>query len=169
MGKRITVREFRESEIGTYRSLRLEALRESPHAFGGTHELESTRDDWGLRLAESVHDKLVRLLIAEADSEHAGLAMGKVWPETPSLAHVYQMWVEPRFRRLRVGHLLLQDLVVWAEALGVQALVLGVTRGDSPARRLYERAGFLPVGEPTPLKPDSTLLVQDMRLNFRRS
>jgi hypothetical protein len=78
MGKRITVREFRESEIGTYRSLRLEALRESPHAFGGTHELESTRDDWGLRLAESVHDKLVRLLIAEADSEHAGLAMGKV-------------------------------------------------------------------------------------------
>jgi GNAT superfamily N-acetyltransferase len=79
------------------------------------------------------------------------------------------MWVEPRFRRLRVGHLLLQDLVVWAEALGVQALVLGVTRGDSPARRLYERAGFLPVGEPTPLKPDSTLLVQDMRLNFRRS
>jgi GNAT superfamily N-acetyltransferase len=140
-----------------------------PDAFGGTYEVESVRDDWHARLAESVQDKLVRLLIAEVDFRPAGLAMGKIWPESPSLAHVYQMWVDPRFRRLGLGALLIEDLVAWADASGVRALVLGVTGGDSPARRLYERAGFLAVGDPIPLRPGSPLLVQDMRLNFRHS
>src|SRR5207302_34276 len=40
--------------------------------------------------------------------------------------------------------------------------LLGVTCGDSPARRLYTSAGFKPVGRVEPLRPMSELMVQNI-------
>lgn len=44
---------------------------------------------------------------------------------------------------------------------------LAATVGDTPAYRLYLRQGFVPVGDPEPLREGSTLLAQTLehRLN----
>jgi ribosomal protein S18 acetylase RimI-like enzyme len=63
--------------------------------------------------------------------------------------------------------MLLDAVIAWARARNASSLNLGVTCGDSPARRLYERAGFKPTGEPQPLRPGSKLSAQSMRLALR--
>ena len=106
-------------------------------------------------------------LIAEVDGVAAGLAVGKIWPASPTDANVYQMWVAPPFRGAGVARALLDHIVQWARDQGAHAVLLGATCGDTPAQRLYRRVGFAPVGDPSPLRPDSPLLGQGMRLPLR--
>ena len=85
----------------------------------------------------------------------------------PDVANLYQMWVAPNYRGLSAGQMLLESVIAWASAANMCYLVLNVTCGDSPALRLYVRAGFQAVGEPEPLRPGSELLAQPMRLALR--
>jgi hypothetical protein len=64
--------------------------------------------------------------------------------------------------------MLLEAVMAWAMDKQVDFLELGVTCGDSPALRLYLRAGFEPVGRPEPIRPGAELLGQHLRLKLRR-
>src|SRR5690606_6176207 len=102
--------------------------------------------EWSARVASGTASGWDRPLTAQIGVRAIGLAWGKLEPTEPELAHVYQTWVAPAFRRLGVGRLLLEDLTAWARAAGAQHLCLSVTCGDSSAMRLYLRAGFKPNG-----------------------
>jgi ribosomal protein S18 acetylase RimI-like enzyme len=52
----------------------------------------------------------------------------------------------PGFQRYGIGTAIIEDLKAQAVALGVP-LDLGVEKDNPDARRLYERLGFVPVGE----------------------
>jgi len=95
------------------------------------------------------------------------LAWGRIETSDPDVAALYQMWVAPSHRGLGAGQMLVEAVIGWAKARNAAYLDLGVTWRDSPARRLYERAGFKPMGEPQPLRPGSQLLGQPMRLVLR--
>ena len=162
----VRVREFTLAEVGLYRELRLAALQDAPDAFCATYAEEAARQDWPARLAENVNDERGRPVIARVDGTAAGLAVGKIWPAEPDVAQVYQMWVAPAFRGRGAARALLEDIIAGARERGASAVALGVTCGDSPARRLYERAGFRSVGEPSPMRPGSALQCQDMVLRL---
>jgi ribosomal protein S18 acetylase RimI-like enzyme len=164
-----TIRAFSANEWRVYRDLRLRALADSPDAFGSTLAAETGRLDaeWARRLASSVDSPLKLPLVAEVRGEPIGLAWGRIDTSDPDLAALYQMWVAPSHRGVGAGQMLLKAVIAWARARNASSLDLGVTCGDSPARRLYERAGFQPMGEPQPLRPGSTLLAQAMRLALR--
>jgi ribosomal protein S18 acetylase RimI-like enzyme len=76
------------------------------------------------------------------------------------------MWIHPSFRRMGLGRQLLDAAIDWARAQKADYVDLGVTCGDSAARRLYERAGFVPIGAPEPLRPGSQTMAQPMRLRL---
>lgn len=165
---RVSIRRFDATEWQVYRRLRLTALADAPDAFGSTLAAEQGRPDahWEERLCSGVGSANDLPLLALADDEPAGLVWGKIDAADPSTAHVYQMWVTPTHRRLGVGAALLERLVEWARNRGASEVVLSVTCGDSPARRLYERARFEPRGEMTLLRPGSMVMVQEMRLHI---
>lgn len=160
-----SVRPLRAHEWQIYRTLRLSALADSPDAFGGTLAEEESRADgeWANRLALGADHRWNLPLLAEA-AEPVGLAWGRIEKTNPDVANVYQMWVAPTHRGLGAGRLLLNTIIAWASAAGVRCVVLGVTCGESPARRLYVRAGFTPIGKVKPLRPGSDLLVQRMQM-----
>lgn len=95
------------------------------------------------------------------------MAWGRIESSDPDVANLYQMWVAPNYRGLGTGQVLLEVVIAWARAANLCYLALAVTCGDSPAMRLYVRAGFKPEGEPEPLRPESELLAQRMRLALR--
>ena len=164
---RVTVRAFRADEWREYRALRLRALAEAPDAFMTTLADAAARPDdaWQARLAGAEHGKELPL-VAERGGQPAGLCWGALDADDPTLAHLYQMWVAPEHRGAGVGRALLARAIEWARARGARRMVLDVTCGDTPARRLYDAAGFIPAAPPEAIRPGSDVMVQPMRLDL---
>ena len=164
----IRVRVFKAHEWATYKDLRLRALADSPDAFGSTFASEAQRPDseWSSRLAPSDGSARNLPLVAEFDGQPIGLAWGRIEDSDPELAYLYQVWVMPDYRGLGAGQMLVEAVIAWAEAQQARQLELAVTRGDSPATRLYARLGFEPTGQIDPVRPEADLLEQRMRLTL---
>lgn len=60
--------------------------------------------------------------------------------------HLLNITVAPAHRRQGWARLLLDALVLWSRGQGAHQLWLEVRQGNAPARRLYDRYGFTPVG-----------------------
>jgi GNAT superfamily N-acetyltransferase len=165
------IRAFAEQEWALYKNLRLAALTESPEAFGSTlaTEAQLSDADWASRLVSGVNSPWDFPVMAELGEQPVGLAWGRIEESNPTVANLYQVWVHPAYRRLGIGQRLLKAVITWAMTRQVYILELGVTLGDTPAMRLYTRAGFEPLGPSQPLRPGAELLSQPMRLELRRS
>jgi len=148
--------------------LRLQALADSPDAFGSTLAVERARtdDDWMHRLS-GVDTQRNLPVLAEIGGTPVGLAWGRIDDSDLTTANVYQMWVAPLHRQLGAGQLLLEAIIEWAKARNIRQIVLTVTCGDTSAYRLYTRIGFKPIGAPIPLRPESSVSAQPMRLVLR--
>lgn len=168
MDSSIVVRAFAPDEWRLYRDLRLRSLAESPDAFGSTLAAEAQRPEaeWERRLAAAAGSGRDFPAVVVVNGQPAGLAWGRIDPARPDTASLYQVWVAPEYRGRGAGAALMRAFIAWAAAQRVRYLELGVTWADSPAVRLYRRAGFEPVGEPQPLRPGAALLGQMMRLSL---
>lgn len=165
------IRSFLAGEWRTYKDLRLASLADSPDAFGSTLAKEQSGGDeqWAERLAAGCASGFDLPLLAELNGTPVGLAWGRIDPAESSVAHLYQMWVAPAARGLGVGRLLLDAFIDWGRSKQVTELALSVTCGNTPAMRLYRRAGFEPAGPAEPLRPGSNLLAQPMCMPTARS
>lgn len=165
----ITVRVISPSEGHLYRTLRLQALLDSPDAYASTHAAEAAKEEgsWGARLAAAASSGNDRAWFAFSGAEPCGLLWCKLSAAEPGAADIYQMWVAPAFRGLGAGRALIANAVEWAASAGAQQLRLGVTAEDSAAMRLYLTSGFRPVGPGEALRAGSDLLSQRMELRLR--
>lgn len=160
------VRRIHPNEWQAYRDIRLRALKDSPDAFGSTWEESSQYTDamWRARVGRASPESDLPLF-AIASEAAVGLAWARV--DAPAnAAHLYQMWVAPDARGQGVGRLLVNEAIDWSRSRGVGQLILEVTIGNAPARHLYEAVGFVPTGEPMPLRPGSDLMEQTMTLDL---
>jgi GNAT superfamily N-acetyltransferase len=100
-------------------------------------------------------------------AQAVGLAWARIDPSEPGVARLYQMWVAPGSRRGGVGRALLGAAIAWARGKGATSMYLSATCGETPAARLYARAGFVAAGDPEPIRPGSEVLAQLLRLELR--
>jgi len=163
-----SIRRLRAAEWRDYRALRLRALGDSPNAFGSTMEIEQAKPDeyWVDRLSSATASRRQLPLVAETSTGLVGLVWGWIDPSKPAAAHIFQMWVAPEVRNRGCGALLVDAVVAWAREAEATSVTLRATCGDTAAKRLYERAGFKPIGAPEPLRPGATIRVQPMELTF---
>lgn len=163
-----TIRTLAAHEWKIYKDLRLRALADSPEAFGTTLDEAQVRPDayWMKRMAPDPESSWDLPLVAEVDGEPIGLTWGRIEVPHPQVANVYSVWVDPRYRQKGVGMMLMEAVIEWARSMSVRYVDLGVLYADSPAMRLYRRAGFEPVGDPMPLRHASDSLGLHMRLDL---
>jgi GNAT superfamily N-acetyltransferase len=163
-----SIRNPTAREWPAYRDLRLRSLADSPDAFGSTLAEEQARapEAWAARLSAALASGQDCPFIAEV----AGTPAGSLWAKADfvdaSVVNLFQMWVAPEFRDRGIAAALLGQAIAWAASRNARIVQLGVTCGDTPAMRLYLRAGFQPVGRPEPLRAGSPLLSQPMRLTL---
>jgi GNAT superfamily N-acetyltransferase len=82
----------------------------------------------------------------------------------PSLLHISMVFVRPAEQRTGVGRPLVLHILDVARSMGYQRVGVWTARENSPARRLYERAGMTLTGKTTPLQ-SSTALQYESFLN----
>ena len=137
------IRRLASDDAASFRAFRLEALKASPELLRSTFELEHRLDlAWFARRLEDAH-----IMGAFRDGELVGTAGFAIQQGQPN-AHkgrLFGMYVRSSSRNLGVGRLLLSAVLEVARA-HVELIQLSVVRGNGPAQRLYESAGFLEFG-----------------------
>jgi GNAT superfamily N-acetyltransferase len=73
-------------------------------------------------------------------------AIGGYTPPGAQAVLLIAMWARPDLRGRGVGDLLVREVLAWARENGWSQVRLRVADGNSPARRLFERHGFVPTG-----------------------
>ncbi|MFT7246416.1 MAG: ribosomal protein S18 acetylase RimI-like enzyme [Candidatus Azotimanducaceae bacterium] len=165
----VIVRPFIQAEWQQYRDTRLSALQDSPDAFGSVYETTALLADseWQDRLARITPDRDLSLA-GLVGTEFAGMAWARFDQPEDTIVHLYQMWVSPAHRGKGLAHKLLLEALAWALSKDAKGMSLGVTCGDTPARKLYASVGFEAIGTPEPLRTGSDLKVQTMEYMFRK-
>ncbi|MBE7162540.1 MAG: GNAT family N-acetyltransferase [Williamsia herbipolensis] len=134
-----------------WRAVRLEALAESPGAFGSTHAdwVGAEEPRWRGRLSIP---GAIDVVAFEGDTA-IGMASG-VPAETPGRAELISMWVAPAARGRGVARTVITAIAGWAVRSGFDVLALTVMPDNDGARTAYERNGFVRAHEPGPVLPD---------------
>ncbi|HZV88315.1 MAG TPA: GNAT family N-acetyltransferase [Candidatus Binatus sp.] len=124
------------------RAVRLQALTDSPRAFGSTYERELARttEDWRRWLAPGV------TFLLEAGDEACGLVAGVRDAQDSLVVHLMAMWVHPDRRGTGAADALVSSVKAWAAEVGATQVRLNVVESNGRARRCYERAGFRATG-----------------------
>jgi GNAT superfamily N-acetyltransferase len=165
MDSMILVRHVTADDWELMREVRLAALSEAPYAFGSTYarEVAFTEETWRGRINERSVTFFAHTDSTDpvpADTVPAGLAGVYVEDGNPDLV---SMWVRPCARGRGVAEVLVEAAASWAKTQDFGSLFLWVTESNAPARRLYDRCGFIPTGERQPLPSDPVL--QEIRMS----
>ncbi|ACC85240.1 GNAT family N-acetyltransferase [Nostoc punctiforme] len=141
------IRFLNTQDVVVYRELRLQALKDSPTAFGSSYEEEScfSLPDFAARLrphndpANSIFgafgntDKLIGMLGFSRENRLKRFHIGSLW----------SMYVLPENRGQGVGAALLDRVLSHARCLsGLRQISLTVTTNNLPACSLYQSRGF---------------------------
>lgn len=173
-GGSVLIRRLQPQEWQAYRAIRLRALADAPDAFGSTlaAEQELPDDSWATRVAKSAVSGIDCALVAEVAqvAQMGGPLAGLLWAKVDAInagrVNLFQMWVAPEWRGRGVAAALLIDALGWARERGTQVVHLGVNNANAGALRLYERAGFQPIGAPYLMREGASHMEQEMRLQL---
>jgi ribosomal protein S18 acetylase RimI-like enzyme len=129
-----------------YRTLRLNALADTPGAFGASYAASvANPDDYWLGRLQDALDGRSLLLFAESGGQLVGM-LGAFWgnaSQAEGVANVIAVFVEPAWRGQGIAGQLLDALLERLRATpGLHTAELDVAVEQSAAVALYQRAGF---------------------------
>ena len=152
------VRQVERADWAALRAIRLEALSDSPEAFG------STLSDTQVLTARQWKAKIATLLyfLVERDGQVVGMVSGGFNDGYPGTRWLYGMYVTPSERGTGTAALLVGAIADWAKSEGVDELYLHVTTSVARARAFYEKVGFRATGEHFTMERDSSLTLITM-------
>ncbi len=142
------IRRLNEKDALAYRNLRLEALKNSPTAFGASYEERKDRliIDWSRDLTEAQNTEAI--FAADAQDELVGM-IGiriRVGQKTRHAATIWGVYVRPAWRGQRLCAAMMTACIEWAVQREIKTLKLAVVTTNTPAVKAYERMGFKPYG-----------------------
>jgi ribosomal protein S18 acetylase RimI-like enzyme len=143
----MTIRPLTRDDATAFRTVRLDALLESPTAFGSSHHEEARQPlDWFANRLEA-DDWIV--LGAFDDGSLVGIVGVAREPAAKERhrAEIRSMFVAPSARRRGVASALMVHALAAADAMpGVWQVILTVTAGNAATIRLYRAHGFTQYG-----------------------
>ena len=159
----IHIRRATPADWQVLRDVRLRALADSPSAFGSTLAREQAfgEADWRRRLESGY------CFLAWADDRPVGCVAGIADEDPPGEHQLVAMWVEPDHRGTSAATELVEAVCGQARADGAVAVRLSVADGNDRARRFYERLGFVPTGERSPLPSNPETGREQLRRSLR--
>jgi ribosomal protein S18 acetylase RimI-like enzyme len=100
----VTIRPVSVEDAARLKAVRLEALRESPAAFGSTYAAESQLAEsvWRTRATPDAGGRSITFLAYDGEIP-CGIVRGWLDDRVEATAFVQSMWVAPGWRRLGVG------------------------------------------------------------------
>jgi len=159
----IVIARVTRQSVGTFKAIRLRALKEAPYAFSSTSERESqfSESEWLARVDRMNGERGAGFLAKDGESP-CGLVGALLPGATSAEAQVVSMWTAPEYRRHGIGRLLIDEVAAWARGRNCTRLQLMVTSVNYSAILFYGRLGFVKTGRTEPYPNDPTVLEYEM-------
>jgi len=159
----IAIKPITQLNTFLFKSVRLRALLDAPHAFGSTYAKESQLNDldWIKRVERWNGESGAGFLAMDGDTA-CGIAGSFLDQNDPTSAHLISMWTAPTHRQRGIGRLLVNDVLNWARGRNASILQLMVTSNNEPAIRFYQRLGFTRTGRTEPYPNDPAVIEHEM-------
>lgn len=159
------VRRVNERDWERLRTIRLEALADTPEAFGSTLDdaKEYPSDRWRTMAAQWCY------FLAEDGDAVIGMISGGLNDQHPDTHWMYGLYVTPSRRGTGVASQLVDAVKEWALGEGASELYLQCTSTIARARAFYEKAGFETTGEHSAMTRDPRLVLLTMRRSLVES
>ena len=141
----ITCVELHADDWARLRDIRLRALIDSPHAFGGTFENESAFDEdrWRLQFQKLTY------VISSFDGVDAGMmSVENLEGDFGATCWIGGCWSDPDFRGVGLMRAMFGFLDKQAESRDWSVQGLGVWTDNNAAIAAYEKLGFVEMGGP---------------------
>jgi ribosomal protein S18 acetylase RimI-like enzyme len=147
----------------TFKSVRLQALQDSPSAFGSTYarEVQFTDAEWSERTRKWNGERGSGFLAMDNNAA-CGMVGSFLDEHDATRAHLIAMWTASSHRKQGVGRLLVDAVVDWARGHGATTVLLMVTSSNKPAIAFYERLGFSKTGGTEAYPNDAALFEYEM-------
>lgn len=146
---RMNVRSMRPDEldaaVGVWREANI--ARGAPHGPERTARIRAKLSAPGALPFVASRPDIVGMALAEPGRFDDGA--GEL---DPSLLHISMVFVRPAAQRTGVGLPLVLHILDVARSMGYQRVGVWTAQENSPARRLYERAGMTLTGKTAPLR-----------------
>lgn len=155
----VTIRPATEEDWAALKSIRLDALRDSPAAFGLSYAIASaySEQQWRDRASSKTPPEF---LLAIRQGQAVGLIGDSVGASNEY--HLIAMWVRPECRGAGIADRLVGAIKARAVARGYRRVVLSVAPDNVSAVALYQRQGFRFLPEWEPLASQPGVSVQKM-------
>jgi len=142
----IVIRQALPADATQLRELRLEALRDSPQAFGADYQInvERTASWWEENIRAGLENDEQFISIAEINCNLVGLT-GIYRRNQPKSFHSGLIWgvfVTPEWRGFHIAETLVENCLDWGREHGVLIARLAVNTTNGAAIRCYLRCGF---------------------------
>ena len=147
MPHNITCVELHADEWARLSNIRLKALIDTPHAFGGTYENERLFDEdkWRLEFAKQA------FVIASVDGIDAGMMyVENLVGDFGATCWIGGCWSDPDFRGVGLMRAMFEFLDKQAASRDWLIQGLGVWTDNDLAISAYEKLGFVEMGGPQP-------------------
>lgn len=137
--------ELKPEQWRRLRKIRLASLLDSPDAFGGSYEKESSmiEEQWRALFAKNSY-----LLASKDGQDIAMMFVEKLKGDFGATCWIGGCWTDPRFRGSGALRVIFEYLDEHAAERGWQVQGLGVFVTNKDAIAAYERLGFVVMGEP---------------------
>lgn len=129
------------------RDLRLASLKDSPHAIGGDLETESAQieAEWRAKF-----EKLHYLVASVEGIDSAIMTIENLNGDFGAKAWIGGCWSSPQYRGVGLLRAMMKYVDKHAQEKGWQRQGLGVWEDNDLAIAVYEKLGFVAMGEPKP-------------------
>jgi GNAT superfamily N-acetyltransferase len=137
------VRRVERADWAALREIRLEALSDSPEAFGSTlaDTQRFTARQWRAKIATLVY------FLVERDGRVVGMVSGGYNDNRPGTHWLYGMYVTRSARGTEASTRLVRAVLEWARDEGASEVYLHVAAAAPRARTFYRKVGFRETGE----------------------
>lgn len=157
--QKMNIREIQAGDWAAFKAIRLKALQDSPHAFGGTHAEESQLSDeqWQQRARFYQEDEHTCFVLGFASGSAVAMAGAYRDKAKANVAHIYSVWTDPVWRGKGESQKLIDALADWALRSGLPVMEGYVTSSNARALGFYRQVGFELTDESIPLRWDASV------------
>ena len=145
----MSIRQLKHNEVNLHRTLRLQALQDSPNSFAESFtEVKDRPMTYWETLTQSVTEANRHVMFLWCDDQDVhGCVYGLLDRTRDDGVRVGGMWVNSAQRKRGIGTALLQAVVLWGDTQHRTHFGLWVLTHQTAAIALYQRFGFVETGE----------------------